>query len=1075
IWSALKSHRQQPHSFWNPENLCPRMMTYPCMLWRFIARILPWKITRRSRGHQTGQGRSSGQSARHHRKASSSLSATDSYQQQPSSPKRRTNSISTMQSGLSSHGYLRRAGTSSAVDTDAFSAGSGSESKSRSKIKSRKTRILDETPLRDGHPRGVGAGATTGSIPGSSPLSNSSSGNPVVAIEPSSTLTMPTETLSQPDDTPLSTAATTEDNNLSVAGVTGSALYETADDGDFISTDRRRRRKTKALRANAASNSSDSLPIVPQESASSSSAAPPVIATSSKTNVSPAIEVTKTPSSMERTESHPQDSAASKELTTVNERSRRQSVGQSRESSQRHPKTTTSISATASTSTSKASTTLTTTPELTSSTSQRATPALLQSPSDSSYIHPLHALNSTSPIVRLKPSHKRSQSAQLPTPSPWSIPQSPALIRNDTSFLSRKPSNSLSTARGTDAFMSTTSSVPPSIEQKDSPDSKDEGYDLFGKSSSIWYSPFQSGLDISIESDREQGKHGSRPLSRPRIQIDSFTNQPRPRVGPMLTPSSFFESSPQTPKIMPFSQHHSSIGSSAKEDWSIRTRSSSIASPMTPLLETEGLLEPMDYFGGSHSASSSRRGSTQNNLTESLLSGRARMFASPAEASFGQPRRQTLSQIGQHSLSSTSSERDNNSFSDTAGVASVALGVGSFLSPHYTSSIAPPSSSGTILSVPSTTSPVLRQQVPLELTPTASPTLPSSGDTTSTFVNPWDTNFPYRSKHSTSETFLPFGQSPLSGFNSIDTTSHMHADRDHDRQSSLLRLMNGDGSVNTNIGIGMMGITGLTSGGNHNDATLFGISTEREDEIEAIQRGFLYPSLVHHPHRSQSIPSLHSLESPSSPSSFNLFGSVAPLLEDSKYGGFQELSMPDLTRNPTQVLENNNVRTSFASSTSSLVSSSTSRNGGNDKKSSKDRHRQGRSRTGHLKSASLGSFFPPMPSSSDKSTSQESRNQPQQSNAGGALDPLSRSHSHGKNSNGDGRSYGPTRRGSSGGSKDATEGSNPTSGRRRAGTIQEGHYRGSGGGASQHNHNNHDSGKSKRTPKKEQLNVVIKE
>ncbi|KAI7826530.1 hypothetical protein BC939DRAFT_475731 [Gamsiella multidivaricata] len=631
---------------------------------------------------------------------------------------------------------------------------------------------------------------------------------------------------------------------------------------------------------------------------------------------------------------------------------------------------------------------------------------LLPSLPDNAFVHPIHALNSTSPIVRLKPSHKRSQSAQLPLTSPWSILQSsvPATRSHPSSSLSQM---TLSTSH-TNSLVSSesSSSMEPSILLNNS-NSNSKNDDTRGQSS-IWYSPFQSGLDISIESDQEQGKHGSRSFSKPGIQTDLARNQKKLSLGPILPPSSFFESSPRTPRIMPFNQHLSNR-TLGVDDWSARTRSSSIAAPMTPLLESE-CQAPADYFGGSHSVSSSRRGSTENNLTESLLSGRARMFAA-SDSTIVYPR--------QTSLHPSNSPQGTNG-SDT-----------SFSSPLYSSSsLAPPASA----LFTSASSPLLGHTTQEPLALTTSMLQDPTVETIPTFVNPWESSYPIRSNHTVSEKFLPFGSS--SSLNVTDNS--FDRDQDQDRQSSLLRLMNGDSRV---------GEIDQMDGGSGKQ--------ERDDEAEAIRRGFLFPSLAHYTHAS-----MHSVDLPS----FRPFPSVEmslaaaanqppPLTEDLKYD-FVDLSMQDFVRGQTPVPE---------------ISQGSTWTEGSEKKP-RERHRHGRNRSGHHKSASLSSFFPPMPPVPGVLSSTSPGIQ---ADTVGSLDPLNQlannqsgeSHHHGSQGHVHGRSHSKQGRTQGSTSGRDGEGAPSTSGRRRAGTVQDGHHR----SASKHHHHQHvDFSKSKRTPKKEQ-------
>jgi len=635
----------------------------------------------------------------------------------------------------------------------------------------------------------------------------------------------------------------------------------------------------------------------------------------------------------------------------------------------------------------------------------------LRDNADNTFVHPLHALNSSSPIVRLKPSHKRSQSAQLPPPSPWSIPPPPSSANskktNHGSSLNKVALSDTfvepnATAKETNTFKDTAVVAPSSMDQSSvdrlaTSSSPTKDYDLSSQSSSIWYSPFQSGLDISIEGDQGHGKQGSRPLSKPKIQIDASGAQQRSTLAPLLTPSSFFESSPRAPRIMPFSQHHSGniLG---LEDWSAQNGLSSAIASMTSPAESDPL-DPIACLGGSRSVSNSRRGSVENNLTESLLSGRARMFASSEPS------------IGTH-LASQHSSGSSESISEP-------LSEGIFLVPHYASSVAPATSASFITSGSS----VLRKASLESSSSTANMFMDTEVDTIRTFVNPWESNFSYQSAHAMSDTFLPFG---------LPSTTSSTDNIDQERQHSLLRLMNGDKRTD-----------GTMSG-----ASLFG-SRELDNEKEAVRRGFLFPSLAHH--------SQTAVHSNAELSNFHPFGSVEmslaaaanqppPFAEDLMYG-HANLSLQDLISQQAVTLEGS----------PALARKETS-----DKKS-KSQHRHGRTRSGHHKSASLSSFFPPLPpapgasdnSSSGSQTVGESR----------PIDPLNRlpfngggePRHHGSHGHGHGRhgrnSQGP-------GSNKEAEGSSSTAPRRRVGTDQESQPRGS----SKQRH--HDSSKSKKVPKR---------
>ncbi|KAG0317265.1 hypothetical protein BGZ97_005644 [Linnemannia gamsii] len=816
--------------------------------------------------------------------------------------------------------------------------------------------------------------------------------------------------------TSTSGALKSEKSDAGIASTTSAnsgIVYETADDDDFISTDRRRRRRAKGLKTNLDAHSSETLikPIpCPQEeneansndqsnlstgSIRSSPApdAPKAITNSTNKNNNSSAALTQStphPTSTAAVTSASQDGHTPQkamgtqsqhlppsgnhhqrqESKTRNQHQKSASQGRRKEVTESHSKT-----PLAPTSPNSG------TPSVTS------TSASLDSTPDTTFVHPLHALNSSSPIVRLKPSHKRSQSAQLPSVSPWSIPHSAAAAAGSTSGASHSklaggsslsqmmlPVNLISehvdpytTSSNSSTTTPVTTATLPETNKLETSGSGE--YDLFGPSSG-WYSPFQSGLDITIESDQEKGRHGSRSLTRPRVKIDAATlqSQSRPSLGPFLPPSSFFESSPRTPRIMPFSQHYRGdslgfgsaagagsgsgsgslsgsgigMGLSGNEDWSVRTRSSSIAAPMTPLLESD-CVDPMDYFGGSRSASSSRRGSVENNLTESLLSGRARMFAS-SDSSFGSTR-----------LSQTSIGAGQQSVGASGSMSQPSLqGNNSFLSPHhFNATISSRIQAAARAHSSTSNSPVLGGQSALELpvgitnstvatpaistnssgtgsllsdggfesTTNASPLLSgfsgsmgstsaSTSSSTTAFVNPWESNYPYKSSsHTMSDTFLPFGLVSSSLNNSSTNLDHQFQ-ADQDRQSSLLRLMNGSGGSNIDLGHGGDMDSRIGSSQLHQH--------QRDDiESEAIRRGFLFPNLAHHTGvgSTSSLPLLSADLSggslgrgSGSMGGFHPFASVEmslaavanqpppPLQEEPMYD-FVELSIPDLSRN----------------------------------------------------------------------------------------------------------------------------------------------------------------------------------
>ncbi|KAG0038968.1 hypothetical protein BGZ82_010171 [Podila clonocystis] len=617
---------------------------------------------------------------------------------------------------------------------------------------------------------------------------DSPSVSPSVSSAPSPTPSPSPSPLALPQDT-------TDPTNTSTASIEGtsaeqpetSATYETEDnENDFISTqDRRRRRKAKALRSNSANQSSES--------------------------------VTK-PS---------QEHLADKALLTLPQD---QNQGQGQFSSR--------------------------------STMQANQKESSLSPQTSTFNHPLHALNSTSPIVRLKPTHKRSQSAQLPASSPWSIPYSQSSntrpfqgsslsqvtlpLANSTVVASHAPVSSTASTTATTTTTSTSTLAPSPIDtsKTEAQTTESGGYGLFGQSS-IWYSPFQSGLDITIEGDEEV-----RPpkIPKPRIQVQSVANPKKPSLG-FLASSSFFESSPRTPRIMPFSQHHVNIS----DDWSVRARSSSIAAPLTPLLESD-CADPMDYFGGSRSANSSRRGSVENNLTESLLSGRARMFASEPNMTNSRP-----SDLSDPTPSGGS-------------VSSPTLNESTFLSHSHYGSLEPsttasafPNMMSTNLAQPSTLDSGLSSNMG-----SMPGIFPTEESVAPAFVNPWDPPFQYHS-HAGSETFLPFGSTT-----NYDTSSTEDLEVGHRRQASLLKLMNGDRDD--------------ASLGNHG-----GASSERGlRSLNTFGNGFLFPSR-------DPLTTTSTLPESSSTGGYQPFASIemslaaaanqCPILEDDPKYDFMELAI----------------------------------------------------------------------------------------------------------------------------------------------------------------------------------------
>ncbi|KAF9141915.1 hypothetical protein BGX30_003776 [Mortierella sp. GBA39] len=1110
VWSTLLSNRQRPRSFWSPDNVVSWILSCPGALWSYIERLLPWKISRSFRQSTPTRSRQ-----RHHRKASG-LQSDDQYYS--SSAKSRANSIS---SSFRSGYEPRRANGSSCVDTDAISAGSGSESRPRSK-KSKKPRVLEESTLREisSMPRSPLHNQSSPTQPAasdSSELPSSTAPSPETATPMDSKTATPTvnnNDVSNTTTTPVAHASGALKSEKSDAGISTAAsansgiVYETADDDDFISTDRRRRRRAKGLKTNLDAHSSETL-IKPtpcpqdEKEASSSQSNPSTRSTRSSpvpdapkaitnttnkstSSLSAPTQPTSHPSTTTTTstsnsqDGHNSQKAAGsqaqhllpsgnlhqrQESKTRNQHQKSASQTRRKDEAESHSKT--QLGPT--------STNVSIPPVTTTSTPLDLTP-------ETTFVHPLHALNSTSSIVRLRPLHKRSQSAQLPSVSPWSIPHSSTSAAGSTSGASHSKlagGSSLNqmtlpvdlTAEHVDhpytssSQTSTTApTTPATLSETDKLETSGAGeYDLFGPSSG-WYSPFQSGLDITIESDQEKGRHGSRSVTRPRVNIDAATLQSksRPTLGPFLPPSSFFESSPRTPRIMPFSQHYREdsggnfgraagsasgsasgtgtgigMGLTGNEDWSVRTRSSSIAAPMTPLLESD-CVDPMDYFGGSRSASSSRRGSVENNLTESLLSGRARMFAS-SDSSFGSTR---LSQ------SSTSSGQQSVGASGSMNQPSL-LGNSPFISPHHFSAtissriqaaavaahssasnspvlggqrtlelpiaIANPTAAISGISTSNSGTASLLSDVGFESTTTANPLLSglsgaagstsaSASSPSTAFVNPWESNYPYKSSsHTMSDTFLPFGLGSSSLNNSSTNLLDHQFQADQDRQSSLLRLMNSSGgSAGSSIDLGNGGDMDPRIGSQLHQH-------QRDDnESEAIRRGFLFPNLAHHTGvgSTPSLPLLSADLSGGSTGGFQPFASVEmslaaaanqppPLMQEEPMYDFVELSIPDLSRKPgggggvagldslSSIAATGSL--SGAGGLSSSSSSSLTGTGafratggvsggaeGGEKKHRERGARHGRSRSGHHKSASLGSFFLPFPPATTTTSSSSS-------------------------------------------------------------------------------------------------------
>ncbi|CAO3574912.1 unnamed protein product [Mortierella alpina] len=1020
IWSALMNNRRPPRSFWSLDSMWSWVMTYPNLLWRLAQRIFPWRITRSSQSR-------SPQSTRHSRKAASatpphsdpSISKDDCFTALGASPK-----------------YIQKVPSLNAVDTDNVSAGSGSESRAKTKPKRKSKPLQGKAAM---------------------PLSRSSSGN--MLGSPDSTTSPGAD--AQHDSNPiLAPKSDPSDRVLSTVGMVSQTTTEGADDDDFISTDRRRRRKTKGLKISSPANSTESLLKTPcassvqEQDPNASQTATVATNTESSSPCSAETHAGSDSQVLNPVANTVQDSFPQKHFV-------QEPITQPQEAPVKdkpsHLKTV----------------------HLRDSKSAQARPTVrpnvqgdttLQPHTEGMFVHPLHALNSSSPMVRLKPSHKRSQSAQLPSCSPWSIP----LPTGNNAKCTQESSlheMSLPASLTSPVEQSTTTVLSTPRKTKNDADGREcKDYDLFGPSS-IWYSPFQSGLDISIESDQEQGKHGSRSVTRPkpRIQVDLVGTQNKPNLGLFLPASSFFESSPRTPRIMPFSQHNKGSGSSAleTEDWSVRTRSSSIAAPMTPLLESD-CMDPMDYFGGSRSANSSRRGSIENNLTESLLSGRARMFAPVGSAG-------TMSQ-GMRQDSATSSPVDSSS-------SSTLLSGDGFLS----SRLHPTTVSSPLAAFAAATSPLIGHSSLNAPTSTDSSLATGSLDAAPAFVNPWESNYPYRSNHTVSETFLPFGSSTGLG-GGVDQATDQGADLG--RQSSLLRLMNGDSrSAGSDYGNGVHGSGGKPGGVN----ALFQAPLS-ENEIHSIHKGFRLPGLGR-----QSGSPLQPLDV----TSFRPFASVEmslaaaanqppPLPADPPFDLLELTTQHGLATPANKASEDN------------VDSSASGRVFGTIDKKPKERHRHGRSRSGHHKSASLGSFFPPMPAPasgvSDSATPgiQANTGGLQAAHPGGGVPTnrslLYRSGSDGRSHHGghhpqrhghgqvqgssakpatrhQGATSGSVKEGDgvvSSSSLSASASSSSTVPRRRAGTdLDSPSHRGANKHHPQHHHHPHESMKTKRGTRKE--------
>jgi len=236
-------------------------MTYPNAVWVYLERVLPWKVARST---QTRSG--SGQ--RHHRKASSTSSPASRHLEQLHSTSPKDRATSALSSGFG-HIYSRKmAPSSSAVDTDAYSAGSGSEArpKSKSKKKSKNTEESQQQQQQrqqqqqqqhqqQQQPQQQHQQLQRDTANIDVPTIISNRGTPSGNC-PESTTTRPTEAAVTSTKT-----SSNEERAIDAATAASNAVYETADDDDFISTQDRRRRK-RAQRVSSASALIESLPKV---------------------------------------------------------------------------------------------------------------------------------------------------------------------------------------------------------------------------------------------------------------------------------------------------------------------------------------------------------------------------------------------------------------------------------------------------------------------------------------------------------------------------------------------------------------------------------------------------------------------------------------------------------------------------------------------------------------------------------------------------------------------------------------------------------------------------------------------
>ncbi|KAG0227171.1 hypothetical protein BGW41_003947 [Actinomortierella wolfii] len=572
------------------------------------------------------------------------------------------------------------------------------------------------------------------------------------------------------------------------------------------------------------------------------------------------------------------------------------------------------------------------------------------SPKQPTPVHPLHALNSTSTIVWTKASHKRSQSAQLPPTMPWN---QVALNSQGSGPRSASPHIQATTTTTKTSLQENTKSSGDNLGQRRA--SAQTGPDAT-KASSVdtnvhrWYSPFQSGLDITIDGENETeaasgsqgdqtGDHISGNSASQASAAGSKPGMTKLKLPPFLaTPSSFFESSPRTPRIMPFSQNQQQhlhpygalAGVNMEDSWT-RTRSSSIGAPLTPQMDTT---DPFDFGSGSRSAGCSRRNSIESNLMESLLSGKTRMFGdleNDATLNSHPTSIQLTSPLGS-STTSTSSPL-------------VAL---DFLS-----------------TMDSTLTPLQVEKLP-ETTPVPT-TFESHDSDIPVFVNPWDTDHQYAPVSTNPTAYLssalltPSQYSPVVSSSSIDPATTA-------RQASLLRAMNS----------GSIGGSTLA-----NSPMVNPMATVTEPDLSVA------PGLVSSSRPGTSLLRSIPMFGPYPSVEMSLAAEVnkpPPLREIPLDDSFEKLSMEEVMKKKTgQEKKKSHRRTGSNTNNNHHHHHHHQQHGGSggghgseheDSKksvSSKGGHPQrtaragGSGRSGHNKTTSLGSFLPPLPPpSSDK-------------------------------------------------------------------------------------------------------------